>query len=977
LDKIKGVSIGLGLSLLLCSPLFASINVMLAAHETDSARIEALERNLPFLEAKVASTLRDGASTPVSFDGILQLRSQFHSYCNLADSSWLYLTRQGFTLNQDQPFLRLGMTVSPGRNTILWSTIGLNASFPGYNTHHFLTNESGWHYDFQHHSSGSAGRGVIAYEDLNAGFAIRSRAASFMLKMGSMNWTEASPLSIWAGSKKAFAWERFAYELEQPISSYFNYKLASSEQVGRGFWNKQPFQGIDFSVIDLPGGLRGFFLYGVGNPFDKNQRYHMDMSMDLGYAADGDNQPSVVMSGIGDSYRKFLFYRLSKQIKNKDITFGINNGFTRSNPDVAFASYEWGALFNQRFDIGRYGSEWNYDGSKIILKNSEDLRLLDSMYNNRGTYRRDNLSIISLGEGFLIEPNVLSIDGRGSIGRNFRFGFDVGASWLDTHFIRIDPLSYGPANNDPSADLYNSVVGPTTHPGTQYNTGHILDQRTVTSAPAFATYGSLSYDFKRINSSLEMFWGGENYYAPHSMISTSDAFFPFGSNMLGSSTFLNASGAEYMKNSRALKLMLEPKTPSWHGYLKFGYGLVSQNNKSRDIIALPYRLNGATLQHTTNHWYSRWGSGTVTETNAFTAHQNGFNPNTVNNAPQTLAKHRQNRFGDQSFIAPSAPHIGGLRLDFDGASEIFVPFKTAEQAIFNYFSGSTVVGTKRDLQNIWHSAGAYGNSYSYTVDEHAFLNPNTSGKSQFSNMINYINTLNGGFGVRVNGTQFYSIDTESISPDGKSAYVIIKDTNGTEITREYTAITSESGFVPENIKKSFDFNVDWAMNIAKYVGYRNDLFLSLYYQLNGVTRKFQPLAFQSDADSDVLLVSHYLRTEPTIGITRRFYITTLFGFERWLSGHTWVGEFEGVANNSGLPNFQTSDNGAAGGYKLTGIRQSELETTDLAWGVGFDWDMMKRVSLHGRYKWLRHSDKNLPFNDFTGNVVSLELKAFF
>jgi opacity protein-like surface antigen len=156
--------------------------------------------------------------------------------------------------------------------------------------------------------------------------------------------------------------------------------------------------------------------------------------------------------------------------------------------------------------------------------------------------------------------------------------------------------------------------------------------------------------------------------------------------------------------------------------------------------------------------------------------------------------------------------------------------------------------------------------------------------------------------------------------------------------------------------------------------------LSLYYQLNGITRKFAPLAFESTADNDVLLVSHYLRSEPTIGLSKKFYLTTLIGVEKWFSGKTWTGEYEYIGGGTAYDKQQNNGGllaGAGQDYKLTGVKQSDLETTDLALGIGFSWDIMKRVSLHSRYKWLKHSDKNMPFNDYIGNVVSLELKAFF
>jgi hypothetical protein len=498
--------------------------------------------------------------------------------------------------------------------------------------------------------------------------------------------------------------------------------------------------------------------------------------------------------------------------------------------------------------------------------------------------------------------------------------------------------------------------------GAEYKPGRILSKETRTSFPDFAAYANATYNFKRIQTSLEMLYAGDNFYSPYSMVNNTEAFWAFGSNMIGTQAFQNMEAAEYSKNLRSLKLTLVPKTTSWHGHLKFGYQLNTQNKEARDILVLPYRLNGATMHSTFNQWYNKWGLGTLTEGYDFLHHQGG------EEHYGTLAKRTQNRFGDQSYTADNAPHIGGLRANFDAVCEIFVPFESPEQALFNYFAGSTAIGNYRDLKNIWHS-GSESDGEQLT-------------RGMFNDVTGFINDIK--VTDKDGKVSYYSLENVS----GDSADLVIRDESGKDSTVR-VSITSESGFVPVSSKKSFNFNVDWALNIAKYVGYKNDLILSLYYETSGITNTFAPLAFNSEKEN-VLLVSHFLRSEPTIGITKKFYITSLIGFERWLSGKTWTGEYKyvgseyhgkdskgGLVITGSLDEEETAAAPAAESYALTGIRQSNLKTTDLAFGVGFDWDIMKRVSLHGRYKWLRHDDANLPFNNYTGNVVSLELKAFF
>jgi len=39
--------------------------------------------------------------------------------------------------------------------------------------------------------------------------------------------------------------------------------------------------------------------------------------------------------------------------------------------------------------------------------------------------------------------------------------------------------------------------------------------------------------------------------------------------------------------------------------------------------------------------------------------------------------------------------------------------------------------------------------------------------------------------------------------------------------------------------------------------------------------------------------------------------------------------------------------------------------------------MMKRVGLHGRYKWTNHDDKSLPDVKYINHSLAFELKAYF
>jgi hypothetical protein len=54
-----------------------------------------------------------------------------------------------------------------------------------------------------------------------------------------------------------------------------------------------------------------------------------------------------------------------------------------------------------------------------------------------------------------------------------------------------------------------------------------------------------------------------------------------------------------------------------------------------------------------------------------------------------------------------------------------------------------------------------------------------------------------------------------------------------------------------------------------------------------------------------------------------------------------------------------------------------IDYRDYAMGIGFDWDMLSRVGLHGRIKYMQHDDINVPENNYKTPVISTEIKMWF
>ncbi|MBN1128146.1 MAG: hypothetical protein JXA71_04135 [Chitinispirillaceae bacterium] len=375
-------------TLLLC--LTAGALMMPAAEEEPAADSSAIQNMLDSLglsrndlEAQVRSTLMFGGSAPVSFSGEARVKGQYHEMTDyprylLNDKSYIQTGWEG-----NEGMLRLGMVARAGRNTTIWSKIGFQNTFAG----NYLNAAAGKNISGLHDKTNDP---AYIHEDMCAGLAVRTVPASFWLKMGSILWTEASPLTIWKSQPRTFAWEYLPYEIEQPIARYFEYNIAKGEKTGRAAWNKKALQGINFESINLPHNLYFNFLYGTTERFDNFEREYIDFSGDVSYA---DMSTAVKGKGLGDTYRHVWHGR-----------FAANERFGGLTPALNFFSLDY------KKDI-------------ITLQRFKDVF---SGYTTLG------------GKAFYKEPKVGSFDIRGPINEMLTIHGDLAASVIDSTLIRGD-----------------------------------------------------------------------------------------------------------------------------------------------------------------------------------------------------------------------------------------------------------------------------------------------------------------------------------------------------------------------------------------------------------------------------------------------------------------------------------------------------------------------------------------------------------
>jgi hypothetical protein len=904
--------------------------------ESLSDRVDRLAGSVDDLEGKVQSTLVSGGSSPVSFSGEARLKVQYHDLgydapgYMLADRSYI---QSGWEGNDN--LFRLGMVARAGRNTVLWAKLGFQHTLVGYHDYSETGTSNGPNDDgflpYQYRND-KVGNSITIHEDMCAGIAVRTVPASFWVKLGNTLWTEASPLTVWKAQPRTFAWEYLPFEVEQPIARYYEYNIAKGEKSGRAAWNKKPFNGINVESINLPADIYANFVYGTFERYDNFEREYVDFGGDLGYADGAEGPFPAKGHGMGDSYRHVIHARLAKAKMFGDMIWGLNYVGINYTDDILYVSND---------------NAW-------VARNSSN-------------YERKYPLIVEFGGKdsiFVKEPKIISTDIKGSISDKFTIHADVALSKVDTVWFYDtsstrtdrDRLGYRTSGDAVDAEISGGISG--SHPE-YYNNKGVVGGGFV---PAF--YTKLGYNNGFLPVEADIAYISKGFYSPFSFAVPQDAFFAYGSNMVGAGKFIaRGEGSPYAQNMAGLNLTFTPKL-SGYGHLRLKYGQHFNIEEGRDILFFPYRLNGADMFSFFHSSYNRWGNGIV------------------DNSVKTRGRNYKGRLGDESFAhassystnndwrAVAGPGAGGLRSDFLAMMEGFVPYKSAADAYNNWHL------------NTFRPGVSYG-YYEITRD------------SASSTILNQ--SFSGGY---------KAVYGDPSKPDSATEFVWD------------TTLSTSSSWVPENKKYTFNLELDAAYDIGAFLGYKRDLFVGGYVGLHGISSSVKPLAFSDDA-KEMLMWSMYVRLEPAIALHKSFYLLGLFGYENWRARDAWMIRVKSTNTNDGrivnpttLTYINTAGNKAeltASGVKPDNFVNVPINYVDMAYGLGFDWDMLERVGLHGRVKYVTHEDKGLneyyekvnqaqreenksrpadgqrPVTDFTAQdkndwgtwVFSLEIKTWF
>jgi len=584
------------------------------AFVVQAAEFDSLTVPIDELESHVRSTLLFGGSSPVSFAGEARLKIQEHFLYDYPAFMEKDRTYTNANWEGNESIIRLGMVVRPNRNTVLWSKIGFQHTLPGNFTNANAAGQTpdtqGWEQVQTRHDKTDITANI--HEDMSAGMAIRTSPASFWLRMGNVLWTEASPLTIWKAQPRNFAWDYLPFEVEQPIGRYYEYNIAKGEKSGRAAWNKKALNGIQLESIQLPKDLYLNLLWAAYERYDNFERGFVDWSNDVAYAGEVTAAKGL---GIGDTYRHLFHLRLAKENIGPGLKAGVNLNWYHTSED----------LFNN-----------------AILKRGFGL-----------------VGAAPMGTEFFKEPRNLSVDLKGDINENWSVQFDIGASLVDTNwatYYRVTDTAGYTTQGVPITRIISAK----------------RDSATSTDiSPAF--FASVKHQGK-IPFRVDAAYISEEFYSPLSFVAPVDAFFPFGSNLVGAGKFIaRGEGSPYAKNMTGLNLSWTPNPG--YGHFRVTYGQHMQISEARDLIYFPHRLNGQDEFSFFQSSYNRWGNNLVD-----VSMRNG--------------KYKR-RLGDESyktteFSSPMGPEAGGLRSDYLSVFEGFVPYESLQAADSNLAEVTTI-----------------------------------------------------------------------------------------------------------------------------------------------------------------------------------------------------------------------------------------------------------------------------------------------
>lgn len=342
----------------------------------------------------------------------------------------------------------------------------------------------------------------------------------------------------------------------------------------------------------------------------------------------------------------------------------------------------------------------------------------------------------------------------------------------------------------------------------------------------------------------------------------------------------------------------------------------------------------------------------------------------------------QNMAGINIQVIPTLPGYGHLKFTYgqhfqlkSAQDVIFFPYRLNGQDMFSLYQSSyTRWGNGTiDFPQIPDGKSPTQSLYGYRMGDEGFITSaynSPRGPMAGGLRTDYLSAFEG----FVPYTDRAMADSNyNIIPKSSTGNFLKYDSNNVK------EIYTPGKFVPTHQKFTFNAELDGSYDIGPLVGYPRDLFLGLYGAFNGVSTSFKPFAV-GDKSKDMLLWGTYWRFEPAIAVTNKFYILGVAGFENWRAQNTYMHFVDSTKTNGMSSSYIEENLGSvakeqyANGQRLFNV---PIDYRDYALGLGFDWDVMARVGLHGRVKWMKHDDVNFESNSWETPIISAEIKMWF
>lgn len=442
-------------------------------------------------------------------------------------------------------------------------------------------------------------------------------------------------------------------------------------------------------------------------------------------------------------------------------------------------------------------------------------------------------------------------------------------------------------------------------------------ERTTTGiAPAI--YGELGFSNIAVPVKLSMVYVDKEFYSPFSFVAPHESIYPYGANLLGAGKFVaRGEASPYVPNMAGVNATIQPRIND--GRARFNIGYHGQLEEGFNAVYFPYILNGIVMSQATHSSIHRWGNGRVTDTPGY--RELGF------------LHYQRLGLGSQVRGAKGVGYRGGFFVDYLSAYEGFVAFENAEDARnANHFERVTI-GRVADRWTEEQLFRAIDSITRYYQDERGMI-------------------LDPGFRDPV----------FNLMREARATYDI-----------------NELGL--ESRKTTHNYSIDAAYNVGRLFGMERKLYAGLFAGYYEISNANFP-SFDKDG-VNTLLYGTIVRFEPAFQLFNNLYIIGVAGVEDWYSNKAYMAA-RPVEN--GDVNYHYEYNGVR--YLLfpderylgeTGavVIPVPIDNRSIAYGLGFDWDIMQRTSFHFRASRHIKTDRNVGMNNYDGVVVTGEVKAWF